>query len=418
MSSLTHGVARRTLTAAERYMSTAHSDIPIVWEPSERAKVVDATCFAQADLRNAILKDLAESGAVLLRGFRITSDHEFESLVCELFPQRCISNALLAEPGRNIVPGNQFVLYTNELYKTGGTLTPVGGFHTENYYIPDVPGVVAFYCHTPSRLGGETGLIDMAAMYDELPNSVREALEDQAFCVSQWTLTEIAQRYQLTQEHVFQFCRANGLLVEDGVVRIFKPSVVIHPVTERRALAINLEGELSSRGLGNELRYVFRADYQTPAWRWHRLYWIFRPVWHRLRLLARPRAVLRALLYRYGTAKDSLGIDHKRAGSAFNAVPIADIARLMRRHFASFKWRTGDVLLVDNLRMAHAGMPGSGARLLRALICDPQIVPLLPGPGIYRAAASYDTLGGRIQRWTKHHVEFPPTGPKVKKPAI
>lgn len=31
----------------------------------------------------------------------------------------------------------------------------------------------------------------------------------------------------------------------------------------------------------------------------------------------------------------------------------------------------GDVLLIDNKKVMHAGMPGLGPRLIRAMICNP-----------------------------------------------
>ena len=44
---------------------------------------------------------------------------------------------------------------------------------------------------------------------------------------------------------------------------------------------------------------------------------------------------------------------------------------MMRNFYCSILWQKGDILLVDNRKVAHTGMPGSGPRLVRALISNP-----------------------------------------------
>ncbi len=43
----------------------------------------------------------------------------------------------------------------------------------------------------------------------------------------------------------------------------------------------------------------------------------------------------------------------------------------MRNFYCSTIWQKGDILLVDNRKVVHTGMPGSGPRLVRALISNP-----------------------------------------------
>ena len=66
----------------------------------------------------------------------------------------------MAEPGRQLVEGTQFVYYTNKFFKTGGSFY-LGGFHTENYYTPSIPNYICFFCIRLSTFGGETGLLNM-----------------------------------------------------------------------------------------------------------------------------------------------------------------------------------------------------------------------------------------------------------------
>ena len=43
----------------------------------------------------------------------------------------------------------------------------------------------------------------------------------------------------------------------------------------------------------------------------------------------------------------------------------------MRNFYSSILWNKGDILFVDNRKVAHAGMPGSGSRTVRAMISNP-----------------------------------------------
>ena len=60
-----------------------------------------------------------------------------------------------------------------------------------------------------------------------------------------------------------------------------------------------------------------------------------------------------------------------RVGSCFNDKEIKELANLIRSHYSSCIWKRGDILLVDNKKVMHAGMPGTGPRLIRAMICNP-----------------------------------------------
>ena len=60
-----------------------------------------------------------------------------------------------------------------------------------------------------------------------------------------------------------------------------------------------------------------------------------------------------------------------KVNSCFSETDINHLARLMRNFYCSTIWQKGDILLVDNRKVVHTGMPGSGPRLVRALISNP-----------------------------------------------
>jgi hypothetical protein len=64
-------------------------------------------------------------------------------------------------------------------------------------------------------------------------------------------------------------------------------------------------------------------------------------------------------------------LNRVKVGSCFSDKEIKELAQLMRQYYSSCLWQKGDVLLIDNKKVMHAGMPGMGPRLVRAMICNP-----------------------------------------------
>ena len=60
-----------------------------------------------------------------------------------------------------------------------------------------------------------------------------------------------------------------------------------------------------------------------------------------------------------------------KVSSCFNDKDVKNLAQLLRNNYSSCVWQQGDILLVDNKKIIHAGMPGAGPRLIRALIGNP-----------------------------------------------
>ena len=49
-------------------------------------------------------------------------------------------------------------------------------------------------------------------------------------------------------------------------------------------------------------------------------------------------------------------------------------------HASVFTWEAGDILIVDNLQMHHAGMPGAGPRDLKVIMGNPISIEGGPAP--------------------------------------
>ena len=388
------GVNARFLRQDERLVLSAETEMPLVIEAKETTSIAFLNQFLSTNSEQ-ILADITRFGAVLLRGFEVQSDQDFENAMLSIRGLQGISDAFMSEEGRIPAEGCQFILHTNAVYKTGGTLY-LGGFHSENYYSTDVPSYISFCCLTPSALGGETGLVNMAKVYDHLTSELKHRLEKNAFFVSKWLVSEVAKRYHIPPESVVNIAHQVGLPVvgqgSSQFILMYKPSVFIHPETKKKALQIN---QFEVVGLNEVLRKLFIKDYPGNTWFWHRVVW---------RL---PRAVLKGLEIIYlmfasffYSPKESLNIlrtkirtyiaskSHKqnklpefnaeKVGDCFSKKDIKTLAKLMRTYYCSCLWQKGDILIVDNRQVVHAGMPGAGPRLIRAMICNPLEMQYLP----------------------------------------
>lgn len=373
-------VTTRFLRPDERFMSSEATQMPLVIEAKAARDMAFLVAFLHQNSAQ-ILTDISTYGAVLLRGFDIDSEKHFEQAVLSIDGFRGVSEAFMSEEGRVPVGDLDYVLHTNAVYKTGGTLY-LGGFHSENYYSPDVPSYICFYCAKPSLRGGETGLVNMERVYASLRDELKEQLEKHTFFVSKWLVVDVAKRYHVSEDVVLAMCHRYGLPVigqgETAFVLMYKPSVLMH--AGAKSLQINLF-ELPT--LNAAMRRCFMNDYRGKDWFWHRFVWrmpecVFKFLEHVYVACASfcysPRdslAILKSKLRVRRAIKQSKLPDLPKVGPCFNEQDVNDLAQQIRQHYSSCLWQKGDVLLVDNRKVAHAGMPGAGPRTIRAMIANP-----------------------------------------------
>lgn len=379
------GVNVRFLRPDERLIQSDEKEMPLVLEAKDRKDIGFLKEFLSAHSEQ-IIADAAQYGAVLFRGFDIQSDQDFEQSVLSIQGLRGISEAFMSEHGRTHVGDLKYVLHTNSIYKTGGTLY-LGGFHTENYYNPDVPGYISFCCQKPSTTGGETGLINMEKVYQHLSPQLQQKLERNTYFVAKWLVSDVAERYQTSPERIEEICRQFHLPVigkgKNKLILMYKPSVFVHPITAKKALQINLF-ELPT--LNKALRQEFMQDYAGSTWFWHRFIWripqgLFKIIENIYVFFASlfhsPSETMQIAMSHLKTFKASYlqpglpDFNQTKVGSCFDKNDVKALAKLMRSYYCSCLWKKGDIMFVDNRKVAHAGMPGAGPRTIRAMISNP-----------------------------------------------
>ncbi|MFO0758909.1 MAG: TauD/TfdA family dioxygenase [Byssovorax sp.] len=437
----------RFLEDRERPFSTADVGTPLVVEPAGDRSIAALSRIMSAQGAE-IRRALHAHGAVLFRGFALRTEEEMDRAVRSLPGASPMTGYFMSELGRDQAGGLKSVFNTNSYKRTGGSVG-LSGFHSENFYSADVPQLQVFWCKTRPWLGGETGFVHMTRAYAELDPLLQQKLEREPVGSVQWTLAQVAEAYGLSEARAERFFRDIGLFDTrfDGVkvVNLHKPPVYRHPVLGTKALMINLAGEL--RGTTPILEKLLAPAYAGPEWALHRLAWkhpLVAQAWGRVErlptTLRHPDVVgkeelaalkgiarslrARALRKRNGGAKAAPAAPRpeRSAGGMMGAprrpvdqgpapygmTPIARrigpadveaIARAVHKHTTVFTWRTGDLVLFDNLQLMHGGMPGLGPREIRVMMCNPVPLqyPFATGLCEVKADPSFRSLDERLR---------------------
>jgi len=183
-----------------------------------------------------------------------------------------------------------------------------------------------------------------------------------------------------------------------------KPSVIADGLSNKKIIQANLCNELPL--LNEKLLKLFIQDYKGAKWIKHRLMWRFLGYEKYQRwsfvlkgLKNNPYQFLKnrkAMQKRIAQYKES---QQFRISSVFSEQDITKLAALMKESYSGFIWQEHDVLLVDNIQVAHAGMPGicttKYPREIRAMLSNPIKIDYSPDAlGIQkRESLGSETLG-------------------------
>lgn len=300
---------------------------PIVYEPAGAARA-----HAERDVlellrarRAELLGELHRHGAILLRGFAVGGARAFQELA-QIFAPRLLGYEGGDSP-RELVADK---VYTSTSYPASAPIP----LHNEMSYSREYPSLIAFYCEVPPAEGGATPLADCRRLLRALPPALVERFRARRLCYVQnlhagaglgksWRETfETADR-----AHVEAILRRRGAdfrWMPDGALRIAEvvDPVITHPPS-------------------GEAVFFSQAH-----------------LWHPSSLDPKTRAALRKIvsnedLYHTCTFGDGTPIDED---------DLAEIRRALDAATVEFPWRAHDVLLADNLLVAHGRRPFRGPR--------------------------------------------------------
>jgi alpha-ketoglutarate-dependent taurine dioxygenase/acyl carrier protein len=303
--------------------------LPLVMRPGVEG--VDLVAWAGQN-RDLIESRLRQYGAILFRDFDARSLSRFEQIA------KAISPSLMAygerSSPRHVLNGH---IYTSTDHPADQHIL----LHNEQSYTLDWPMKIWFFCLRPASERGRTPIADSRLIFRRLPASlVEKFVEKQVMYVRNY-----GDMLGLSWKEAFQ--------TED------KRAVEEHC----RRVSIEFEWKDDSRLRTKQIRPAVRTHPRTGE-----TVWFNHAVFFNVHSLE-------------ATARDSLrsGIDEMDLpfntfygdGSPIEPSVVEQIRDTYTREQVAFEWQAGDILMLDNMLVAHGREPFSGPREIAVAMAEP-----------------------------------------------
>jgi alpha-ketoglutarate-dependent taurine dioxygenase len=283
---------------------------------------VDLLAIARAE-RDAIRKATRDHGAILFRGFDVTTPAQFGEL-CGLLTNELLDYTERSTP-RSQVDGK---VYTSTEYPASAHIP----LHCEMAYTTTWPRLLWMYSHVAAEEGGETPICDARRVYQLISETTRERFIAKGGVMY---VRNFRKGIDLPWQEVYSVsteaeleahCRDHGIAFEwhDGVFR-----------TKAVAQAIARHPETGDVAWFNQA-HLFHVSSQDP----------------------KVAALLLAKFKEEGLPRNAYYGD----GSRIEDVVLEEIRRAYAEAEVAFPWQRGDVLMIDNMLVSHGRRPFKGAR--------------------------------------------------------
>jgi len=282
--------------------------------------------------KDELERALADHGAVLYRGFATIDAQTLGRLVEHLSDREFVGTE--ESSPRSQIEGN---VYTSTNYRSDQEIFP----HNENSYKKSFPMKLFFYCALPSREGGETPIVDCRAVLRRLdPTIVRTFVEKKWMYVRNFgNGIGIPWREAFNTEDrsvVEQYCRDEDILFEwigeDSLrTRQVRDPVLRHPST----------GELS---WFNHITFFNIATLDER---------------------------IRESLLSICSVEDLPHNTYYGDGTPIEDSVMKQLQDAYISETVVWKWKKGDLIVIDNLLTSHARKSYKGERSIMLAQADP-----------------------------------------------
>jgi alpha-ketoglutarate-dependent taurine dioxygenase len=317
--------------------------MPYVYEASTQ----NVDTFAWLDThRAAVDRMLIQHGAVLLRGFSLAEIPRFEALL-----QR-MCGKIIADYGDLPEEKGTRNVYGSTPYPADRPIL----FHNESSHLQSWPTRQFFACVVASATGGETPLVDCRKVFERLDPTARERFTRLGLCYTRNFIAGLDVSWQQffktnDRAEVARACEAAAtdyFWQDDGTLTIKRlaPAALRHPA--------------------------------AGTWSFFNQIMLHHPYF-----LGREECEALVTLYGEGRLPRTVTFGD---GSALGDALLEEIRALYDSESVSFTWRPGDVVMLDNLSVAHGRNPFTGARKIIVGMGDPMEIDVSVTPQ-WRAAS-------------------------------
>ncbi len=282
---------------------------------------------------NQLDRELLKYGGILFRGFKLDGAQDFESAVESSYGALINYNDRATH--RSQVSGR---VYTATDFPPELEIV----LHNEGSFAARFPRKIFFYCVEPAEEGGETPIADVRKVYARIDPSLRKPFEEKG---ALYIRNLAGGPFGFTWQEVYQtedkaemerFCRESETdfeWLDENKVRTkqLRPAVARHPVTQE-LLWFNHITVLN----------VFAIE---------------------------PK--MQQMLLKFFKEKDLPNNTFYGDGGSISREVIDGLRRAYDSETVAFKWKSGDVLMLDNMLVAHGRRPFSGKRKVVVAMTEP-----------------------------------------------
>jgi hypothetical protein len=325
-----------------------------------------------------IAAKIQHHGGLFLTGFRLQSPDDFELVARAIDPD--LKKDYQGTSPRNVRSSGGFVFSASEL----PSYYPIMQ-HCEMSFLARPPRKLFFWCQVePATGSGETPICDFRAVWRGLNPKIREEFDSKGILIlrtytgpetTSWLpgkqlkpwheLLNTRNRDEATEKcrhygYEFEWIKGNRLRIADR-----GPASIIHPVTGERVW-FNHSQVFHPAAASLEYSQIVRL---RPSFRHRGL-----------------RALINLVdtVSQLNTPEDELPMTCRFGdGSPIPKATMAHVLQVIWRHLVVFRWRQGDMLVLDNLSTSHGRLPYSGPRDI--LVCwageeeRSKLVPVVAG---------------------------------------
>ena len=283
--------------------------------------------------QNEIEENLLKHGGILFRGFQIDRLADFESAVKNCYGDLIDYNDRATH--RTQVEGK---VYTATNYPPELEII----LHNESSFAAKFPRRIFFYCIEAAETGGETPIADVRKVYEQIDPAIRKPFEEKGVL---YVRNLAGGPFGFTWQEVYQtqdkaemerFCKESETdfeWIDEKKVRTkqLRPAIAKHPVT----------GELLWLNHATVLN-VYAIE---------------------------PK--LQQMLLKFFKENDLPNNTYYGDGTSIGKDVIDGLREAYDSSTVAFRWEPGDVLMLDNMLVAHGRKPFSGQRKVVVAMAKP-----------------------------------------------
>jgi alpha-ketoglutarate-dependent taurine dioxygenase len=348
----------RNLEPSELTRPTTCECLPQVVEADGARSLVELCAFVTAE-RNRLRDEMLKRGGILLRGFEVNEPAGFAEIIGALGYRPEEENPFDTSPRSKVAENVYTSTDTPDAY-------PILA-HNENSFLNERPRMISFFCLVEPRRYGETPLFDSRAAAIALDPGVRAKLEEKKVCYRR-RLPKKRPGWAPVMNRDWEEAfgtrdrdEIEAMVTAQGMTCHWHPNGrVLH--TENVVNPLPRHPDTGDQCLNLQAfhRTSILQDLDEVRSRQSRLHNASLKMG--LRILYALDVMPMQILYGDRTP--------------IPADEMAEIRRATWDHSVLFRWKKGDVLVLDNILTGHGRMNVEGPRKILASFADPVSFPV------------------------------------------